>query len=312
MIKSVYIKNYHSIVEATVNLAPFTLLIGANGTGKSNFLRLFSDLSKIDSANKRLTKHYNNPGDQRIIITQNDGSSWERPHDQDYRPYSSPNNVKIFSINPDNIGIPEQLKPNPTINEDGSGAVQVLDALKTGDREDLFDQIENDLKRYIPEIEKLSFIPNTNSKQLQVREKHMRTPVPVAELSEGTRLVLTILTIVYQENPPTFIGLEEIDRGLHPRLFQQILELLFEITEEKDVQIVATTHNPYLVDEFKDREDSVIIVEKQDGATTFTSLAEKSEGLSIDQEPLGHLWYSGFVGGCQLQSNELPLSAHRR
>ena len=41
----------------------------------------------------------------------------------------------------------------------------MLDSLKTGDREDLFNTIEATLKQYIPEIEKLSFIPGQTVKQ---------------------------------------------------------------------------------------------------------------------------------------------------
>lgn len=39
MIKRIQIKNYRSLVDVTVNLAPLTVLIGRSGTGKSNFVR---------------------------------------------------------------------------------------------------------------------------------------------------------------------------------------------------------------------------------------------------------------------------------
>lgn len=185
--------------------------------------------------------------------------------------------VSLVSILLGRIGNAELLEPNPSVDEHGNGAVRVLDSLKTGDREDLFDRIEHDFKRYIPEIEKLSFISGQSNKQLQVRERSITKPISVCELSDGTKLVLTILTIIHQENSPSFIGLEEIDRGLHPRLFQQIIELLFQITEEKDIQIVATTHNPYLVDEFHGREEAVVIVEKENGEMTFTTLDLRRE-----------------------------------
>ncbi|MEM7130218.1 MAG: AAA family ATPase [Chloroflexota bacterium] len=296
MITSVRIQNYRSIVEATVELSPFTLLIGANGTGKSNFLQLFEDIRDVSTLiHKKHFNHLNKP--QKITIQYDNDTSWEfsEKHEKGFFPLHY--RPTIFRLNPDSIGKAETLSANPQVSSDGSGAVQVLDSLKTGAHEDLFELIENDLKRYVPEIEKLFFIPSSNAKQLQVREKSIVNPILVQELSEGTRLALTILTIVYQENPPLFIGLEEIDRGLHPRLFQQIIELLTQISEEKGIQIVATTHNPYLVDEFKDREESVIIVEKHEGATTFTSLSKKLENLEPYEEPLGQLWYSGIAGG---------------
>ncbi len=299
MITSIHIQNYRSIVDATINLAPFTLLIGANGTGKSNFLQL---LEEFGSQSPSFERHYNYPKEPQVFTIQYDdgtkdslevliGGGTRGWHLKDK------NKVRIYRINPESIGKAEILSPNPTVESDGSGAVKVLDTLKTGDREDLFATIEETFKRYIPEIEKLSFVPTSNAKQLQVREKSIDKPILLENLSEGTRLVLTILTIVYQENPPTLIGLEEIDRGLHPRLFQQIIELLSRISEEKQIQIIATTHNPYLVDEFKGFEEAVIIVEKVDGETTFTTLADKLAGLTPEEEPLGHLWYSGIVGG---------------
>lgn len=306
MITKVHIQNYRSIVDATVELSPFTLLIGANGTGKSNFLRLFEELSDFHGAANNsfhFEKHYNHQRDsQKIDLSICDngkkyGWSFAQMRSNGSLPGELNGKVRVYSIDPNCIGEAESLEPKPTVNTDGSGAVKVLDSLKTGDREDLFDKIENDFKKFIPEIEKLSFIPGTNAKQLQVREKHIEKSVPVATLSEGTRLILTILTIIHQENPPKFIGLEEIDRGLHPRLFQKLLERLHYITREKDIQIVATTHNPYLIDQFKDREEAVIIVEKEDGATTFTSLEDKLDGLEPDEMPLGSLWYSGIVGG---------------
>ena len=72
----------------------------------------------------------------------------------------------------------------------------------------------------------------------------------------------------------------------------------FDLTRrEGGPQIIATTHNPYLVDQFKGRESAVIVVEKEHGETTFTTLAEKLAHLDPGEEPLGSLWYSGFVGG---------------
>ena len=295
IIDTITIHNYRSIYHATVHLAPFTLLIGANGTGKSNFLRVLSD---IGVGQVRGERHINFPHETPTVEYQltndikiNLGSSNSRREPSLIRKSS------IYHINPGLIGQPEKLISNPLVGEAGQGAVQVLDYLKTGDREDIFNVIENHMKKYIPEIEKLSFIPGRETKRLQIREKHISKPIPLSELSEGTRLVLTILTILYQENAPRVIGLEELDRGLHPRLFQQIIELLFDLTSTGQFQVVATTHNPYLVDHFVDHEDAVIITEKEEGQTKFTPLSELMQKFDGEQQPLGSLWYSGLVGG---------------
>ncbi len=309
MLTHVTIQNYRSIWKASVPLAPFTLLIGANGTGKSNFLSVLRKVSQRASQQHgsfpksvviQVEKHFNHLQDQQTCLFKNDKGQEVVIEHEHKVPQVLPElkSVRVYAIDPRNAGRSESLIKNPEVREDGSGVVQVLDALKTGDREDLFDTIEAKLKTYIPEIEKLSFIPGTDKKQLQVREKNIDKPIPVSELSDGTRIVLTILTIIYQEHPPSIICLEEIDRGLHPRLYEQVVQLCFDLSrQEEGPQIIATTHNPYLVDQFKDHESAVIVVEKENAETTFTTLAEKLEHLEPGEEPLGSLWYSGFVGG---------------
>ncbi|MDM8517468.1 AAA family ATPase [Desulfobacterales bacterium HSG16] len=315
MITKVTIENYKSIRKASINLSPFTLLIGANGTGKSNFLQSLREYSKetlkYDLSSK---KHINCPSLRQYFKLHNRAGSYSVIDGKSYNKtgsYSEVNrvrydskaaecsNVAIFCLNPDNPGKFEELVSDPFVHEDGSGVVQVIDSLKTGDREDLFDKIETTLKQFVPEIEKLSFIPGQNAKQLQVREKHILKPVPVSQLSEGTRLVLILLTIIYQEKPPSMICIEDIDRGLHPRLLGQIVQLCFDMANKENVpQIIATTHNPYFLDQFKGNEEAVIIVEKKKGETTFTTLEERLKHLeSEEDDPLGELWYSGFIGG---------------
>ncbi|MEM7534356.1 MAG: AAA family ATPase [Chloroflexota bacterium] len=92
--------------------------------------------------------------------------------------------------------------------------------------------------------------------------------------------------------------LEDIDQYIHPRLLRQLVELLDEITEDRNTQIIATTHNTHVVDVFKDNEYAVIIVEKTNGETQFVSFAERMNHFEIeDDDSLGGLWYAGFVGG---------------
>lgn len=297
MITQVAIKNYYSFFNLSICLSPFTLLIGANGTGKSNFLRVLK--------NRSGPRHYNyHQVPQEIKIVNDLGTIYSINNGQSNNiQLPELTNVCIFSIDPGRIGQGEHLVATPTVSETGAGAVQVLDSLKTGDREDLFYQIENTFKEHVPEIEKLSFVPNQDVKMLRVREKHIKQPVLVSQLSEGIRLALTILTIIFQERRPTLICIEEIDRGLHPRLFEKIIQLCFEMTSRPGMpQIIATTHNPYLVDQFKDHESAVVIVEKEEGNSQFTILAERLKNIEGVEEPLGSLWYSGFVGGVPVHS----------
>ncbi len=51
MLKSFTIKNFKSFREATLPLAPLTLLIGANASGKSNAIEAMQLLSWLTSGN---------------------------------------------------------------------------------------------------------------------------------------------------------------------------------------------------------------------------------------------------------------------
>ena len=209
----------------------------------------------------------------------------------------------IFNLRADDVVAIEAIQPGPKIGPTGKGTTQVLDMLKNGDQEDLFDRIEASFMRYVPEVEKLSMkTVKEGFKQIQVREKGLKEPTPGPELSEGTRLILAMLTIIHQEKPPAIILLEDIDRGMHPRLFEYIAPMMRDMAVEHGINILATTHNPYLVDAFQENKKAVIIVEKKDGLSTLTTLDKRLEGLDYEKEnpedmPLGALWYSGIVGG---------------
>jgi len=324
MITRIRIKNFRCFVDAEVKLQPFSLVVGANGSGKSNLLRFFEVVSRqgnqvLNNKDGRAhlvinpsgwTKHQNHQmGDAGCNIELSD-DSYVGGEAKEHLLFLS-NKLPwqgavfpIFNIEPDKVSGVESTVPNATVKADGSGTVQVLDALKNGDREDLFNQIEENFRLYVPEVEKLSLrTVQPGTKQIQVREAGLKNgPLPATELSEGTRLILAILTILHQEKPPPMILLEDIDRGLHPRLFEYMAPLMMDIAKRLKVNILATTHNPYLVDCFKDDKKAVIIVEKKNGESTLATLASKLEGLDYDKidpedMPLGNLWFSGHVGG---------------
>ncbi len=334
MITHVRIQNFRSFLDAEVDLQPFSLIVGANGSGKSNFLKFFSAISvgvqaatltgdgygvptethngPFKLTNPGWVKHQNGSERPMGFDVTVDGSAVKgsmgtvKPTIVLWKPFLpwQGKELAIFNIDPNKVSAVETTVPAAIVKATGEGTAQVLDSLKNGDREDLFDKVEENFRRYVPEVEKLSLRTVENGKkQIQVREKGLKVSVPATELSEGTRLILCILTILHQEKPPPVILLEDVDRGMHPRLFEYVAPLMRDIAERNNISILATTHNPYLVDCFQDHKNAVIIVEKKDGASTLTTLAKKLEGLEYDETvdpedmPLGTLWYSGLIGG---------------
>ena len=139
--------------------------------------------------------------------------------------------------------------------------------------------------------------------KLRTREGHHA--IDAGDLSQGTLLALAILTIAYLPDPPPLVCFEEPDRGIHPRLLRDVRDALYRLAfpqdfgEQRDpVQVVATTHSPYMLDLFKDRPEEIVIAEKigQDGR--FSRLADRDDLDEILQDAhLGDLWFSGVLGG---------------
>ncbi|MCP4405453.1 MAG: AAA family ATPase [bacterium] len=60
MLTKVEIHNCKSIIDASINLAPLTLFIGANGSGKTNFLQMLRQASMLEPSDPAsIEKHIN-------------------------------------------------------------------------------------------------------------------------------------------------------------------------------------------------------------------------------------------------------------
>src|SRR6266436_435601 len=185
MITHVLIQNFRSFLDAEVELQPFSLIVGANGSGKTNLLKLFAVISgEVQSTNDQ-------GSETGVAIEAHQGlfrlkANWERHQNGSKQeigfkleiddlavigsglpdrqgiflrrpllPWQG-QGLAIFNIDPEKVSAVETTVPDARVKENGEGTAQVLDVLKNGDREDLFDSIEANFQRYVPEVEKLS------------------------------------------------------------------------------------------------------------------------------------------------------------
>jgi predicted ATPase len=99
------ITNYRSIASAVVDLRPFTILVGANGSGKSNLLKLLRDLcdQRRFGNTQHLAKHLQMQGaPTRVKIIQDGGA---RAIDENVRArVPELDAVRVFTIDPNPIG----------------------------------------------------------------------------------------------------------------------------------------------------------------------------------------------------------------
>lgn len=73
--------------------------------------------------------------------------------------------------------------------------------------------------------------------------------IPAHSVSEGTLLTLGILAVLHSPQKPQLVLIDNLDQGLHPRALKNLIGQLRRIQEQDpELQIVATSHSPYLLD----------------------------------------------------------------
>jgi predicted ATPase len=94
-------------------------------------------------------------------------------------------------------------------------------------------------------------------------------------VSDGTLLVLGLLTVlVGTDDRPHLILLDDLDHGLHPKAQRDLVALLRKLLEQKpEMQIVATTHSPYLLDHLSPDEVR-LTTRRSDGSVACARLDE--------------------------------------
>lgn len=333
MIERIRFKNFKALKDAEVKLGPFNLIVGPNGSGKSSVLQGFEILAKPGLYMHRRSQIVSlgaTSQEYSVEALWNPGSPvfWghRRPSPPEIPPrpkaihVSGPpvapedlgffskcmDSIRVYALEPSRMSNPVNPNDISELSRSGDNLAGALTHLRDQD-EEAYDQMRRELQRWLPEFDSIGFKNNGNGqREVSLRQAGSKQPVPAQELSEGTLLALALLCIVHQPMAPTLIGLEEPDRGLHPRLLRDVRDALYRLSfpgdyglKRKPVQVVATTHSPLFLDLFKDHPEHIIIAEKgADGSASFRSLADDPQLLEqIGDAPLGEVWYSGVLGG---------------
>jgi predicted ATPase len=119
--------------------------------------------------------------------------------------------------------------------------------------------------------------------------------IPATRLSDGTLRYLCLLAILCDPKPPPLICIEEPELGLHPDVLPKLADHL--LAASRRTQLIVTTHSDVLVDAMSDQPESVVVCEKQDGATSMTRLAADDLQVWLEKYRLGELWIRGELGG---------------
>lgn len=185
--------------------------------------------------------------------------------------------------------------PQGRLNKSGDNLPNVVQYLKEQYPQRL-ERIFDVLRKRIPHLERVDAEPMADGRLLlQIKDGPFEQPVLSKFASDGTMKMLAYLTVLYDPEPPLFVGIEEPENFLHPRLLPELAEECRAASENS--QLLITTHSPFLLNSMGAEEVWVLYRDK----TGFTKAVRASDIKGIPDmvragSSLGYLWMEGHFG----------------
>ena len=152
------------------------------------------------------------------------------------------------------------------------------------------------LRRRVPRLERVETEPMPDGRLLLLlKDAPFEQPVLSRFASDGTLKMLAYLVLLNDRQPPRFIGIEEPENFLHPRLLPGLSEECRAASER--TQLLITTHSPDFLNGV--RQDEVRVLYRDDNGYTHTTRCSEIQGIPEFMDAgasLGHLWLEGYFG----------------
>ena len=149
------------------------------------------------------------------------------------------------------------------------------------------------LRARVPRIERvLADTMQDGRLLLQIKDAPFSHPVLARFASDGTLKMLAYLVLLHDPEPPPFIGIEEPENFLHPRLLHGLAEECRSAS--MGTQLLVTTHSPFFLDALRSNE--VRVLWRDEAGHTKTRRVSDLAGVAQFVEAgalLGNLWMEG-------------------
>lgn len=220
-----------------------------------------------------------------------------RPHPPTLDPKKSIRFGPFFfpKFSADKIATPSETKRvPPRMASNGEGTPSVLTYhffLQDG----IFQQIEMHMRQLLPNVTKLRVeevvIDDSPSKKVLLFDTASATRIPAEQMSDGTLYILALIVAVLGPHRPKTLLIDDIDHRLHPKAQYELVTLLKKfLAEFPDLQIIATSHSPYILDRLEMNE--VLVTDlAEDGSVVVAPLtAHPSYEKWKDAMTPGEFW----------------------
>ena len=196
--------------------------------------------------------------------------------------------------------------PQERLSKTGDNLANVIQYLAEQHPQQL-EHVFEALRQRVPRIERVLAETMPDGRLLLlIKDAPFSHPVLARFASDGTLKMLAYLVLLYDPSPPPFIGIEEPENFLHPRLLPELAEECRVATES--TQLLVTTHSPFFLNALRPQE--VRVLWRDEHGYTQTQCANDLPGVPEFVEHgalLGHLWMEGQLGvGDPLVNQGLP------
>jgi predicted ATPase len=185
--------------------------------------------------------------------------------------------------------------PHERLTKSGDNLANVVQYLAEQHPEAL-EEIFEVLRRRIPRVERVLAETMPDGRLLlQIKDAPFSHPVLARFASDKTLKMLAYLILLYDPSPPPFIGIEEPENYLHPRLLPELAEECRAAVSR--TQLLVTTHSPFFLNALRAKEVRILWRDEQ-GYTQASRAVDQTGVREFMQQGalLGHLWMEGQLG----------------
>ncbi len=228
-----------------------------------------------------------------LIAVNTLGQFAEHPRVAALREFITDWHVSYLSI--DDTRRQPEAGPQERLSRTGDNLANVIQYLMEQHPERL-DEILVKLRQRVPRLESVDAEPMRDGRLLlRIKDAPFSEPVLSRFASDGTLKMLAYLVLLNDPIPPRFIGIEEPENYLHPRLLRGLAEECRAASER--TQLLVTTHSPDFVNGMRPEEVRVLYRDEMGytKATRVSDIRGVRELVSAGAS-LGELWLEGRFG----------------
>lgn len=243
-----------------------------------------------DEQDKRIEIPLRSPD---LIAVNTLGQFAEHPRVAALREFITDWYVSYLSI--DDTRSQPEAGPQERLSRTGDNLANVIQYLKE-QHPDRLQQVFEALRRRVPRLERVDAEPMADGRLLlQIKDAPFEQPVLSRFASDGTLKMLAYLVVLFDPKPPQFVGIEEPENFLHPRLLPGLAEECRAASER--TQLLVTTHSPDFLNGMTAKEVRVLYRDPQG----YTQSRRASDIVGVPEfvaagASLGHLWMEGRFG----------------